>query len=165
MEDDTFTRAKLGLLEYLTYLNKGHPLTPDELIVPQRLVARMGRLYVDSDEKSVEHGFQLMFDSGTGDFSTGEVHEGTRGSVNVGPADPKSFGDAHGHPTTPFGYVGGFPAHSPQDIIDLVSTVGTRPYFFKFVACGPWIYAMVQITGWSVRERGGSPVSTGPPEN
>jgi hypothetical protein len=25
--------------------------------------------------------------------------------------------------------------------------VGTRPYFFKFVACGRWIYAMVQTKG------------------
>lgn len=144
MTDGRSNQDLVDLADYVTSLDRSIIWMPDQLVLPQPLAERISRLYPDSDAADVEHGFQLMFDREARKFSTGPVCRGTRGSVDVGALQDDTVGDAHGHPTTTFGYEGGFPAHSPQDIIDLASTTKTKRSFFKFVACGEWIYAMVQ---------------------
>jgi len=60
-----------------------------------------------------------------------------------------NFGNVHAHPSASIGHAGGHSAHSMQDLGKFVDTQ-TRPYFFQFVASGPWIYAVVQVNPVSV---------------
>jgi hypothetical protein len=135
---------QLDLVDYVTSLDRSVTWIPDQLVLPRPVAESMSQLYRASEAADVEHGFQLLFDREARKFSTGTVCVGDRGSVDTGPRQDSTLGDAHGHPTATFGYEGGFPAHSPQDIRDLASTTETKRYFFKFVTCGERIYAMVQ---------------------
>lgn len=117
MAESAFTQA-LSLVDYLKNVYKEKYQPPDRLELPQSLAAKMIRLYTVSDEEHFEYGFQLDGNRTTWEISTGEaVSNKQRDSVNARPADNPgtTFGDAHGHPTTFFGYTssermgGGFP--------------------------------------------------------
>src|SRR3954447_1610990 len=139
----------MDLLAYLIALDGGDHQAPDKLVLPQQFVAELGKLATASESKGLEHGCALMCDRQSATFSYGKVGVGLPTSMNIPVSThANNFGNVHGHPSASIGHVGGYSAHSMQDLGKFADT-RTRPYFFQFVASGPRIYSMVQVKGVS----------------
>ena len=139
----------MDLVDYLSALDGDKHAAPDKLVLPEQFVAELGKLYTASERKGREHGCALFCDRASRTFSYGEIAEGQPTSMNIPVSThANNFGDVHAHPSASIGHVGGYSAHSMQDLAKFADT-RARPFFFQFVVSGPQMYALVQVNGVS----------------
>ena len=140
----------MDLVDYLIALDGDNRAAPDKLVLPEQFVAELGKLYTAAELKGQEHGCVLMCDRASRTFGYGEIAPGGPTSMNIPVSTHgNNFGNVHAHPSASIGHVGGYSAHSMQDLAKFADT-RAKPYFFQFVVSGPRIYAMVQVNGVSV---------------
>lgn len=139
----------MDLDEYLIRLDRGNTLAPDKLTLQPSLVKQLLDLYTLAEARGLERGGPLLCDRAHKTFTVGQVAEGLKTSMNIPvTTDPANFGDVHAHPSTSIGHVGGYSAHSMDDLLNFKKTSG-KPFWIQFVASGPWVYAMTQVKGVS----------------
>ena len=139
----------MNLDDYLLQLDGGNTSAPDTLTLQPTFVKQLSDLYVDAEARGLERGGPLLCDRGTRTFAIGDIAEGLATSMNIPVTNHVgNFGDVHAHPSASIGHGGGYSAHSMLDLLNFKKT-RDKPFWIQFVSCGPWLYAMVQVTGVS----------------
>jgi len=140
----------MDLVEHLIALDGGNHAAPNKLVLPGQFVAELGKLYTAAERNGREHGCPLICDRASRTFGYGQIAEGLPTSMNIPVSNhANNFGNVHAHPSASIGHVGGYSAHSMQDLAKFADT-RAKPHFFQFVVSGPRMYAMVQVNGVSV---------------
>ena len=142
----------MDITEYVSKVLTKNGLTnsfPDSLVVPKSFVDHCWTIYSAGERQGKELGNNILYEDG--EMKVGDrLFEGTATGIDLTNIDkPENFGDLHCHPSSSVGHVGGYAAHSGEDLL-AVRNNKDKHVFIRFVASDTHIYAMVYRKGHTV---------------